>query len=381
MLVDIISSMELSQSQLEDATDKDLNFVECPVCGYDDAESSRGVKMHYSYADDETHPDKITGAIRCNECDKIKLGGSKDQKYCSGECRTLAEVGTLKHQDEDFLRKRIEKEGVRAVEIAEEIGVDAELVHKWVRKYDIGKEHECPHDDCNRSFGTSQGVSKHHKEVHGESIRGNYYECKRCGDVHWTPRSENDKRFPKFCPLDVKNCRSESMRGENNPNKNPERQEKISRGMIKAYAEGRKKVRGREPIYNPLTGNKLDSGWEKKVDTILYKSDYDYKYNGSGGFKRYKINNFTHAPDFIIDDVVDEDIIIEVKGRQTVFYQEGKMNEIADNLTERPDVIYVMIGDSNGLSSDYFIEYKNRDRLVDIIDKISGKQKNSLFGY
>jgi len=368
--------MALSQ-EIKEALNNELDFVKCPACEYDDADSSRGVKMHYSYADDDTHPGKLPKYIfQCVQCGTVEEGSNGNQMYCSRDCRTLDEVGTLKHKDEDFLIEQIEEKGKRAVDVAKEINVKPKVVHKWVREYDIGDDYECP--SCDRTFATSQGVSKHHEDEHGESIRGNTYECAWCGEENWTPRKKDDKLFPKYCNDD---CWGESMEGENNPNKDPKRQEKISRGMIKAYAEGRKKVRGREPIYNPLTGNELDSGWEKNVDTILHKSDYDYKYNGSGDFKRYKINNFTHAPDFIINDVVDEDIIIEVKGGQTVFYQEGKMNEIADNLTERSDLIYVMIGDNNGLSSDYFIEYKNRDGLIDIIDEISGKEKNSLFDY
>ena len=374
--------MALSQ-EIKDALNDEMDFVKCPACGYDDADSSRGVKMHYSYADDDTHPGKLPKYIfRCVQCGQVDEGSNAEQLYCSKDCRTLDEVGTLKHKDEDFLRKKIEGEGKRAVQVAEEIGVKPKLVHKWVREYDIGDDYECP--SCERSFATSQGVSKHHEEEHGDSIRGNTYECEWCGEENWTPRRKDDKLFPKYCPSteNEKGCYSKSMSGENNPNKEPERKEKISRGLINSYARGERKPTGRQTYIVEETDHEVDSGWEVETDKLLNSLDIEYKYNGHGEYKRYNLGDFTHAPDFVIpqDDV---DVVIEVKGGEAVYHQGEKMRKISKSMTERDDVLYILYGDVPELESDIYIEYGNEDGLQSVVEMYCNENNcnDSVFDY
>jgi len=360
-----------------------LDFVKCPACGYDDADSSRGVKMHYSYADDDTHPGKLPKYIfQCVQCGTVEEGSNANQMYCSKDCRILDEVGTLKHRDEDFLIEQIEEKGKRAVDVAKEINVKPNAVQKWVREYDIGNDYECP--SCDRTFATSQGVSKHHENEHGESIRGNTYECAWCGEENWTPRSRDDKRFPKYCPSteNERGCYSKSMSGENNPNKDPERKEKISSGLIDSYARGERKPTGRNTVYVEETDRYVDSGWEADIDKLLHSMDIGYEYNGHSEYKRYEFEDFTHAPDFVIPQD-NNDVVIEVKGGRAIYHQKEKMEKISRSMTGRDDVVYILYGDVPQLDSDVYVDYGNEERLKSVIREHSErkKQRNSVFDY
>jgi Zn ribbon nucleic-acid-binding protein len=364
--------MKFSQERLEECTDDELNFVECPECGYDDSESSRGITMHFGY----NHEGKISYVFRCKECGDIAFGNGQKNTFCSKDCETLDRVGTLKHQNEDFLRKRIEEDGVRAVDIAQELDVDKNVVWKWVDKYDIGEDYLCP--SCDESFATKQGVSKHHTDSHDESISGTEYTCEFCGEENWTPHSPNSSNFPKYCNDD---CFGKSMQGEKNPNKYSERREKISEGLLNAYSEGRREPGGRKPFTVEETGHKVDSSWERDVDILLHNLDVEYQYNGQGQYKRYDIGNFTHAPDFVIPQS-KRDIIVEVKGSLGFFHQEGKMKKIASDLTQRDNVIYILYGDTPNLDSDVFIEYGKENELKEVIlSEHKNYEKESIFDY
>ena len=365
--------MVLSQ-EIKDALNDEMDFVKCPACGYDDADSSRGVKMHYSYADDDTHPDKLPKYIfRCVQCGEVDEGSNAEQLYCSRDCRTLDEVATLKHKDEDFLRKKIEDEGVRVYEIAKEIGVDSDAVYPWVRKYDIGNDYPCPKDGCEESFATRQGVSKHHEDKHQESIRGENYICSWCSKENWTPRTPVDPKFPKYCD---DGCFGSSMEGENNPNKDEVRKKKIAEGITQAYKEGRKKPRGRAQIHVQETGHVVDSGWEEEIDLMLHDMNVEYIYNQHPDFPYFDLGEYIYTPDFNVGD----DIIVEVKGVGYVYNPE-KTVEIAEKMTAKDEIKYVVYGNEE-LPADEFVEYGNEEELREVINNISNPQKeNGIWGY
>jgi len=392
-----------------------LDFVKCPACGYDDADSSRGVKMHYSYADDDTHPGKLPKYIfRCVQCGTVDEGSNPDQMYCSRDCRILDEVGTLKHRDEDFLIEQIEEKGKRAVDVAKEINVKPKAVHKWVREYDIGNDYECP--SCDRTFATSQGVSKHHEDEHGESIRGNTYECAWCGEENWTPRRKDDKLFPKYCNDD---CWGESMEGENNPNKDDGRKKKISETMEKRHEAGlgydggrrdsewmmenviekrddsylkggaseealkkiskshKEKVRkGEHHLQDPEirskivrggiekveeTGNTVLSSLEKEIDLLLYDSDLEYKHESDDGFPAFDIGDKFYIPDFTSGEYV-----IEVKGEGGYVHNPELTERKATFMKENDDYIYIVVGTVE-IPCDIYIEWEDREELIEVL--------------
>lgn len=362
--------MSFSQSRLEEVTDEKLDFIACPECGYDDSDTSRGIAMHFAY----NHEGSIKYLFRCDECGRLKFGHGQTNRLCSKYCEIHERVGTLKHHIEPILRGKIEEKGLSIIELSEDWGVPSKTLRKQVRKNNIGSDVECVKDGCDKLFTSRRGMSQHHEIQHGESVDGTNYICQYCGEENWTYRvNRDDPHYPKYCNDD---CFGKSISGEDNPNKSEERKQKISEGMKKAYEEGRKEPGGRTPVENQLTGNILDSGWEKEIDSILHRSKFDYSYNGQGQSGRYSIDDFTHAPDFII--FADIDIVIEVKGQRTIQFQEEKMKHIADSLTQRDDIIYVVVGDSDELNSDHFVRYKNKGELLNILNEITGKGRSVL---
>jgi len=346
----------IPQKRLRECTDEEASFTKCPECGDDDYSSNQGVAMHYAY----NHEGSLKYLFECDECGRLKFGSSQTNTYCSKWCEIYNKVGTFKHLNEDFLKQEVEQKGKRGAEIAQEIGISKSLVWKYIERFDIGNDYGCP--SCDKSYPTKQSVSKHHKDEHGDSISGTTYTCQYCGEENWTPRSEGDDKFPKYCDDD---CFGKSMEGEDNPNKTQERRDKISRGLIQAYSEGRRKAGHRNPTEVEETGHTVDSSWEKEVDLLLHNADIDYKYNGQSEYKRYEIDGFTHAPDFIIP-IENHDIIIEVKGGGVMFFQEDKMRKIGQELTERNDTTYIVYGDVD-LECDYHVEYGSEEELLNLV--------------
>jgi hypothetical protein len=351
-----VSMSNHSQERLEECVDEDLNFTECPECGYDDSDTNQGIAMHYGY----NHEGSIGYLFRCEYCEELHFGEGQKNRFCSKECETLDRTGTLKYKDKGFLRKQIEQEGKTVTEIADGLDVDMKIVSKWALEYEIGDEYECP--SCDKSFATKQSVSKHHYDKHDESIAGAWYTCKYCGEESWTPKSRDHPKFPKYCDDE---CFGSDMEGENNPNKDEERKKKIAEGLVTAYQEGRKKPGHRVSIEVEETGNVVDSSWEAEVDKLFHKSNIEYFYNGHGEYKRYGFDGFTHAPDFIVEGETKE-IVVEVKGGSAMFFQEDKMRQIGREMTERNDVVYIVYGDVD-LQCDYHIEYGNEEELLEII--------------
>lgn len=308
--------MELSQETLEEATDEDLNFVMCPGCGRNDMSSSQGIATHFA----QKHEGSLKYVFRCEYCDEIAFGSASGNRFCSKDCETLHRCGTLKHQNEDYLTEKIVGEDARAVEVADELGVNESLIHKWVRKYEVGDEYECP--SCDASFGTKQGVSKHHSDEHGESISGMEYECETCGEINWTPRcDEDDWRFPKYCGMD---CRDTGRK-------------------VKEVEE---------------TGHIVDSGWEEEIDLLLYNDGVEYMYNTDDGFPTFKVNGKYYTPDFVVGNC-----IIEVKSSYYYDLQEEEIYEKAAWMTDNDGWRYVVVGDKK-FPCDVFVEWENREDLL-----------------
>lgn len=211
-------------------TDEDLDFVECPECGFDESDTSRGISMHFGY----NHEGDIKNLFRCEECGRLRFGVGQRNTFCSKWCEVYSRVGTFKHSDEEYLRTNIEEEGLQPYEVAEEIGVEVGLVTKWIDKYGIGDEYECPWSGCERSFGTDRGMKQHHEQEHGESIGGYEYECEWCGDTFTSNHSPDSSNSPKYCDDD---CFGASMEGENNPNKNTDKRQKLNLDASEVYSQ------------------------------------------------------------------------------------------------------------------------------------------------
>lgn len=364
-------------SRLEECVDGNDEIEKCPECdeGFD---TSRGVAMHYGY----NHEGSIKYLFRCEECGRLKFGNGQKNTFCSKWCEIHSQVGTFKHFNEEYLREEIEEKGKTVTEVADELGVGMGNVSKWTLKYGIGDGFDCP--SCDKSFSSKQGVSKHHKDKHGESIAGNYYTCENCGEENWTSRSKDDPKFPKYCDSD---CFGESMESENNPNKSKERREKISKTMKKIHSEGLGDFGERdsewmmenviserddsylyennnvmndhlisEPIYIEETERMVRSSWEEEIDLALHESEFEYEYEP----KRFDIGNRKYMPDFIIES----DVVVEVKG----YVSDASLEKAELFMDSYPEYTYFVVGSK--IPCDEYVSWEDRDDFIERIKEI-----------
>ena len=305
-----------TQKRLGECTDENDEFIKCPECGQG-SDTGRGVSMHYGY----NHEGSISYLYRCEECDRLKFGSSSRNRFCSKWCEIYSKVGTFKHFDEDYLRQKIVEEELRAVDVAEELDIQKDTIHKWVRKYEIGDEYPCP--SCEKSFASKQGVSKHHDEKHGESISGQEYTCKNCGERFWDMKCQSNHITPQFCSM---KCRKT----------------------------------GSKSIVHELTGHDLDSTWEKEVDEILYRSDLEYEHEP----KTFSIKDTTNMPDF-----ASEDWILEVKS-SAGYRDVERLDKVGRYLRDEVDREYIILGEDVDMPCNRFVEWSNREDIVDILSSI-----------
>lgn len=306
-----------SQAQLEECTNGDDKFVKCPECK-EDFESSRGVSMHYGY----NHEGSLKYLFRCEECGRLKFGHGQRNTFCSKYCEIYDRVGTFKHFDEEYLKEQIVRKDKRAVDVAEEISVDSSLIHKWILKYEIGDEYECP--SCSKSFATKQGVSKHHNDAHGESISGTKYTCKNCGELFWDMKCDDNHITPQYCSM---GCRKT----------------------------------GSKSIYHELTGHDLDSAWEKEIDEILYHSDIEYKHEE----EVFEIGNTTNMPDFM-----GNGWILEVKS-PAGYRDKERLDMVGEYLRNEINDEYIIIGKGVDMPCNRFVEWSERKGIVSILSEYS----------
>lgn len=321
----------LSQARLEECVDDELKLIECPECGDDDFDSSRGVSMHYGY----NHEGSLAYLYRCEECGRLDFGNGKRNTFCSKWCEIYNKTGTFKHFDEDYLREQVEEQEKTVTEIADELDVGMKVVSKWALEYEIGNEYPCP--SCDKSFATKQSVSKHHHDKHGESIAGAEYTCQRCGESFWDMKCESNHITPQYCSMECRKTGSKAVESE-------------------------------------LTGNVLDSTWEKEIDEFLFHSDFKYENEG----EVFYIGNTTHKPDF-----VSEEWILEVKSPGG-YRDKERWDKIGKYLKEDEERKYIVVGEGVDMPCDEFVEWSKRENIISILKNITdGKVSDiySLFDY
>lgn len=264
-------------------------------------------------------------------------------------------------------------------------------------------ESECP--TCGKTgFSDESYMKKHHKLVHGESLREEY-ECsiEGCDNVSYNPkycsieclgearrkyeeteckRPECDEKVYKFdyCSHDCAN--KNSWKERDNPAKRPEVRKKISeakKGQTwEMSEEGKRKISeamsgenhphygktGKDhPAYGNVsgykvqvveeTGHRVRSNWEKEIDLMLHSSNLKYSYE-SMTFEL--TDELTYTPDFVVGNVV-----IEVKG----WPNEISVKRAELFMEEEPQFFYLVVG--NRIPCDKFIDWKERDKLVEAI--------------
>lgn len=270
---------------------------------------------------------------------------------------------------------------------------------------------ECP--TCGKKVFTNKSyMKKHHKLVHGESLREEY-ECSidGCNNKSYNPKfcsqeclGKARRKYEKTscknpnCDNQVykfdycsHNCANKtSWKYRDNAAKRPEVRKKIAEAKkgqtFEMSEESKKKISeamsgenhplhgktGKDhPKYGKLSGLKLQkveetghrvrSNWEKKIDLMLHKWNLDYEYEP----KTFELTDkLTYTPDFIV-----EDIVIEVKGWPNKISK--KRAKIF--MEEHPELTYLVIG--NKVPNDIFIDWDNKGKLIEEIRNVKDSKE------
>ncbi len=277
-------------------------------------------------------------------------------------------------------------------------------------------ETECP--TCGKSdFSDESYMKRHHKLIHGESLRQKY-ECSigGCNNKSYNPKfcsqeclgkarrayefgtceapeCDNETYKQKYCSNncanknswryrdnaakreEVRRKLSEMRKGKKNPFYGETHSDEV-RAQISESIGGENHphygVTGKDhPSYGKVSGLKLQtveetghtvrSNWEKEIDLMLHNAGINYEYES----RTFELSDeLTYTPDFIV-----EDVIIEVKG-----WPDDKSKRRARLFMQGfSQYTYLVIG--NKLPCDIFIKWKNRDRLLGILEKSIEKEK------
>lgn len=249
----------------------------------------------------------------------------------------------------------------------------------------IADPRDVPCPSCEREFVSQNAVKQHHFQSHGQSLTQVEVECIVCG-TEGIVNQWYDKAYNWTCSDECANkARSEKLQG-----RKIEWVEKVSEGLKQYYdehegqfegrthsEETREKLReineGREITWrekisktmaeksctNPAqqieveeTSHTVRSRWEKKIDILLFQSDFEYQYEP----RVFELETYHYTPDFKVGDV-----IIEVKG-----YASSASIEKAKQFRQRyQEYQYVVVGAE--MPADRRIEWKSREQLTDVL--------------
>lgn len=262
---------------------------------------------------------------------------------------------------------------------------------------DVG-DFDCP--TCGNSFETERGRNTHHGRVHGESLVYVEKECIVCGD-EFIAHVDGKSHCSKDC---ANQSISKSLMGENNPNYDKDRPEVIeamnegkeewlSSMSEEEYDEYREKLsqvisewweddtnnhelrnerlsdslkehwnrtdfieRGNVPFgkdrFVDELGHYVRSDLEKKVCQKLAENGIDYEY------EPYTIE--TDVGGYIPDVVIDDEVIIEIKG----LIKEDD-SEKAQYLTQSEQYTFFVYGKE--LPADRYFWFSELDEMVEVV--------------
>lgn len=115
--------------------------------------------------------------------------------------------------------------------------------------------------------------------------------------------------------------------------------------------------RGSQNEFIEELGHVVRSSWEEEVARMLVDNNIDYEYES----KTFEYDEFTYTPDFFIGNFV-----IEVKG----FVDPRSMGQASMFMkVNSPEYNYIVISDSDEMDCDEFIKWKNKERLLEVIDE------------
>jgi len=162
--------------------------MDCPASNCDYESTEHGVKVHYGRTDDSEHTGTLADTYECEQCGEVNRkdnGSNRDYRYCSTQCKTVAESNYETIQ-----------------ELARNVWTKCKVCGKWVKQTGKYCSYECRTEDFD------------YDEING--TRTTYtHTCPEC-DTEFEARLE-DRTYCSF------SCRSTAIgrRREIDVNGNP----------------------------------------------------------------------------------------------------------------------------------------------------------------
>ena len=223
------------------------------------------------------------------------------------------------YQDPEWLREQYIDNALNAKEIAEKCDTTAQTIYEWMDKLGIERR-----DKSEAKALEWENASDERRDEYAErmaEVGANH------SVTNWHTFSEEERQ-------EFRNFLSELATERNPPEPKVFKVEK--------------------------TGHYVRSGWEKAVDLLLHEKGVEYAYEPQG-FDCGEEGDY--YPDFIVRD----DVVIEVKG----YVWDRNVAKAEQFMDKYPEYTYVVVGGREAQENmvyDYYIEYENKERIVELID-------------
>lgn len=275
-----------------------------------------------------------------------------------------------KHEDPSWIQSKLE-EGLSQSEIADLCEISYNGLRYHVRENNLGI-HYCDIEGCGERYptegGLKQHLSKEHPEVDYEGygldiphVRDRREEVRKRkienGEDQYNPdfMQENlEKAREKFDPDKHSKWMKEHWE-ELDPDDYHQRRD----GWWEKHAESRDTWGPQYRIVEE-TGHEVASGWEEKIDLMLYESNLAYEYEG----KTFSIEDTWNTPDFIGDKW-----ILEVKS-PAGYRDEERLDMVGEYLRDEVEEEYIILGEDVDMPCNTFIRWEDREEIVDYLSNL-----------
>ena len=275
-----------------------------------------------------------------------------------------------KHKKPGWIQSKLE-EGLSQQEIADLTEIKYNGIRYQVRENNLGI-YSCEVESCEQRYPTEEGLLQHLSRDHPEHEESSYglrtekVESSMMDSLEQRIENEEGQFDPEKRDENLQKAREEwdaeehsrlleEMWEERDPEDYPVNQD----GFWDKYLESRDNW---GPNWREVeeTGHTVASDWEAEVDLLLHSSNLNYQYEG----ETFTMEDTWNTPDFISDDW-----ILEVKS-PAGYRDKERLDKVGRYLRDEVDREYIILGEDVDMPCNRFVEWSNREDIVDILSSI-----------
>jgi len=328
------------------------NDTECPTCGKTDFKNQHGMKIHHAQAHDECIGKTETECEWCGETEQVYdyEVERNENCFCSKSCADAWMSDNFEKRPLTEAEREKIREANRGRELSEE-------VKEKIREANEGRTMPESAVEKMRESLTGRSLSEEHKEKLSEANAGKV--PPNAGEelpLEWRENISEALEGHEFWGNEersesVKKKISDTLKGREFSEETRQRMSEARKGTKPGQASN---------IEVAETGNHVRSTWEEEIDIMLSKSELEYEHEP----RTFQFaNGRGYTPDFI----VEEDGIIEVKGRIWGTWDIRR----AELFMEEFPHTYIAVGNSD-IPHDVHIPWEERSELVQTLTEVLG---------